>query len=225
MSKGKNSNLFRELSVSKLTKKPNQQEMGTSIWSSSCDFEPKTCLVRDYISKHKLAWWFIENMNNIYFIYGHESSEELCRKKDDIKWDDILPEPLLTMKNERKYFPLGFIMLAPNPENKEVYGIDYIEVFVKGYDIGNKMIDRLYRKLDASLIIPLDISDDETFGYWKKYLRDLFDDEDEFWKSMKEYKIPTDLLIGYDDDPIWESESESESESEMESSPKRIKNE
>lgn len=219
MKKGKHSNLFSELSIAKLTNDhTNKKEMGTGTYSSVA-WEARVCVVRDYISKHKEAWWFIENMHNIYFIFGHASVEGFC-DKDDLKWDDILPEPLLSMKRKRTCFPLGFIMVAPNPVMKGVYGIDHLEVFVKGYDIGRKMISRLSRELEAELLVPLDITVCDSFGYWKKYLRDYYENEDHFWETMKEYKVPTDLLVGYTDEPIWDSDDESE----MEASPKKIKN-
>lgn len=185
--------IFQEVSVHrmKLTNDRNIKEhvqLSGDSWRFNYRF-----FIKEILCKHEDFVYLLFAMKNMFVVWGMRSSEDYSKNE---KWIDVLPQNLFD-EIQHWNVPLAYIIIAENPRNKESFMIEFLESLVdKKYGLCNFLIEEMSKKFNFATGIPVDISKNRSF--WGKYLRDAFDDEEDFWNFMKEQEIPTDYLIGYE---------------------------
>ena len=170
-----------------------------SISVASTSYRSCSDFVKTHLINHERVDEYLLKLNDFYVLYIHKNDMEGNKSQ----WDELFKKYPKSMSELTRtaYIALGFVVISKNPKAKKTsFVIESVEEIIKGYDIKYIILNRIQEKLNVDNVkrlgIPVNISDD--FKFWRNHLENLFDTQDEFWDFVKEQKIPTDLLRGYD---------------------------
>lgn len=123
-------------------------------------------VMRDHIIPHINAEIIIGHLCDVWVLYGHKGSNGLVRSSEK-KWEELVTVEEMEKLNSRGHIILGLAMVT---ESEKYVGIDVIETYVKGLNLGQYIIQRLGIRLGRPCI-PLDVTPNIT--YWKKHLDEI----------------------------------------------------
>lgn len=164
--------------------------------------------------KHPNVSIIVKNLTGVYVLIGRLVEQNFLRKGEE-KWSDILtPEAYLQLQHDR-FVIFGWILVTKCPGENKVYGIDLLESYVRGRRVGELLQYKVRRYLDATAVLPIELSG-EGYGYWKKMLPRRFPTRHDFISYCQERGIedPEPLFHGYDD--IWDEDDDNKEEEEEE---------
>jgi len=145
---------------------------------------------------HVNASVIIKNLVNCFLLIGSLGEEHYVREGEK-KWVDILSEKQYADLCKHRYVCLGMILVTWFPGDKNAYSIQLLESYVRGYNVGKILMQRVKEKLGASILIPLEITM-ESRGYWRKILESQYGDRDNFREICAKHGIKESDLSGYE---------------------------
>ena len=164
------------------------------------------------ILEHPNASVIVKNLTGVYVLVGRFDEQCLVRPREK-KWSDMLTQQAYQKLQHDTFIILGWILVTKCPGENKVYGIDLLESYVRGENVGEMLIYRAERYLDATGVLPIDISG-QGYGYWKKILPRRFSTREDFvsYCERRDIKDPDALFRGYEG--IWDSSEDEEEEEE-----------
>jgi len=115
---------------------------------------------------------YINIMSNLDKTYFYILPNDKYIRKYYIRRGDNITENDVKISRKYGYYFGGIVVLNENYNNtKTMYGIDWIDTFLRGNGIAREMINELEWVLKITLI-PINIC--LAYNYWKKYLYDTY---------------------------------------------------
>lgn len=177
----------------------------TEVWNT---FQPQDHVVHTIESRiltHRHARVLLRSLDQLYILVGKKSEERMCTPQEK-KWNDILSPALIQEMEQHEMCTLGMVLVT-NQDN--VFYIEWIESFLKGYNVAATMMSMLERECEAC--IPRDISG-ESFQYWQKYFS-FYANLAALQSHFRVNGVDLERLIGYENINFEEQENSSSSSS------------
>jgi hypothetical protein len=169
---------------------PKRHDSGVDVWGRTYAGAEAHTLVslRERILTHKNALTLVKNCDNLLVMIGRKGEHP-----------ERLPQEFQDELDKYSYCKIG-IVLASKLGN--VCYIEYVETFLRGYDFAASLMSEVSSILECKVFIPLDISNEESRLYWRKYFTRRFPTYDKLVKWMGKNGVDTKLLIGYDEEIV-----------------------
>lgn len=114
-------------------------------------------------------------MKNIYFLYGHLSSEDFVRDGEK-KWIDILSDEQYKNISKTGTICLGWCIASRDTTNKDRVIVHWIISYVKQHGVFERLIREISKEFNTSQIFPdeLKCANDGAQKAWKK-VRNMYE--------------------------------------------------
>lgn len=120
-------------------------------------------LFDEFLAHHRFAERLLCSLSNMYVLVGMRRSERLT-KPGEKKWADLVKRNGLRYLDDTGVLPLAVIVIRDEAETH--VGIQWVESFLSGFNLGMHMIRCIERRLRKPCV-PLTV--EYSFGYWVKY--------------------------------------------------------